>query len=189
MNKQTTIFLILFSVIFPALANAQLQASAITRIVYYSNTEEMFANSIVIKLEITPDGNLRMYSNIYGNDSFSKKMSDLSQRGPVSMSVDDFKKTFIDSLANYYTGKVSRTDYRRMLDLISSMQSDTTWLNNNCCCDIPFRSLKVYSNRRGEQFMECGTTKNNKIASLMNLLDTIAHKKGYQKAKARFSLD
>ena len=160
----------------------------IVRITYKFSTESMFSRSDKIVLDIDGDGEIKMYNNMLYDSASEQHIEELTSGGSRTIAVEDFlKMTVGDSLASYFVGKIGRTDFEQLTNLIKQTPGDTTQIDINCCCDIPYSVIRVYfKNGNRKTFMNCDSDKS--LPLLMNCMNKIANKRGYPKPSARLNL-
>lgn len=170
--------LLMLIILTPDTANGQLKKNDIVKLIYSSSYGGMFSETYQVLMEIKPDGKIRMLNNHYDTTG-EKKLANLmsEQDVTVTMSLDEFK-TFA-SKSSSYLGKITNEEYGELITNIMQRQTDTTNWGQGCCCDIPYKMLKVYFRNGGMQFMACGGGRERTIA-LLKLLDKIAYQAGYK---------
>lgn len=175
--------------LLPQPIKAQFSKSDIVSIYYRAIYGGMFAYDDLIMMEIMPDKAIRMYNDTYDSSAMDK-LEGMAEKngGSISMSVEDFQKKFVrDSLTYLYTGRISNTEYDKLLDKIIEMKARAMRFDMSCCCDVPERLLIVHFKNGTQKFLECERS-NKDIAALMIYLDGLAFKKGYKKSTAKFDL-
>lgn len=189
LSKLILPFLCFFLCIQPIKGMGQLRKSGILKVRYEASFGGPYSCSNRIVLEINKDGAIRMFNDTYDSTNLNNLTEMVTSRGGAIPLEQFVQLANADSLLYFYEGHIAQTEYKDLTELIGRRLTDTIAFNHQCCCDIPYRVLKVYFKNGKKKIMECGKIEQTTITALMDFMNIIAYRKGYKKATVKFKVN